>query len=290
MSEEFVPVVTSQATPEVQARAEKMGWIPPSRFKGEPERFVDADQYIERGETILPIVKEHNRRLESELASVRAEARATAEALKAAQAAIEEIEERHTVQTQRAVEEARAQVKAQLAAASEAGDHVGVAELTDQLTKLNKADEAANKEEKKTPPQPAAFVPPPEMVEWNRENPWFGTDKRKTALALGIAQELREAGERAQGRDFFDLVSAELEKTLGKPSAEEPPPSRVEGARGFGEGGGGSRGGKTFESLPSDAKAACDADAKRFVGPGKKYKDLGAWRKRYAELYHEQGA
>lgn len=291
MSEEFVPIVESKAAPEIQARAEKMGWIPPSRFKGDPERFVDADSYIERGETILPIVKEHNRRLESELASVRAEARATAEALKAAQTAIEEIEERHTVATQKAVEEARAQVKAQLAAASEAGDHIGVAELTDQLTKLNQAEDAAGPQKKEPrAAEPQAFTPPPEMVEWNKENPWFGKDRRKTALALGIAQELRDAGETAQGRAFFDKVAEELEQTLGKPLREEPPASKVEGARSFGEGGGGRSGGKGFESLPADAKAACDADARRFVGPGKKYKDVTAWRKRYAEIYYEQGA
>lgn len=274
----------STASAEVQERAEKMGWIPPARFKGDPERFIDADEYIERGETVLPIVKEHNRRLEAELAQVRQDAAATAAALKAAQLAIEQIEERHTVATQKAVENARAQVKAQLAAASEAGDYEGVAELTDQLTQLKTAEAVAKAEPVQAPPPaPAAFVPPPEMVEWNNENPWFGKDKRKTALALGIAQELREAGESATGRRFFDLVKDEMEKTLGAPAVQAT--SKVEGARnGFGSAKGN---GKGYDVLPADAKAACEADTKRFVGPGKRYKSVAEWRTRYAELYFE---
>jgi len=277
-------VVESAADADTQAKAEKLGWIPPSRFKGDPERFVDADAYIERGETVLPIVKEQNKRLHAEVESLRAESAKTAAALKAAQGAIDQIEERHSVETQKAVEAARRQVKAQLAAASEAGDHDGVAELTDQLTQLNVAEK---KVEPAAKPAPAVYVPPPDLAEWNAENPWFGQNKRKTALALGIAQELREAGETAVGKEFFNKVAAEVEKELG--GAIVPRGDKVEGGRnGSGDDGrAGAKGGKSFASLPADAKAACDADARQFVGPTKKYKTQAEWRNRYAEIYFE---
>lgn len=268
-------VVESSAPPEVQAAAEKMGWIPPSRFKGQPEKFVDADLYIERGETVLPIVREQNKRLHGELDALRVESAKTAAALKAAQTAIEQIEERHSVDTQKAVENARRQVKAQLAAASEAGDHEGVAELADQLTQLNVVAPVAKPE-----PKPAVFTPDPELVAWNSENPWFGTNRRKTSLALGIAQELREAGETSTGRQFFEKVAEEVEKELGSPRGD-----KVEGSRGSAEGESRQRG-KGYASLPADAKQACDAEARRFVGEGKKYKTINDWRARYAEIYH----
>ena len=275
--------IQSAAAPEVQERAEKIGWIPPERFKGDPDRFIDAEDYLERGETVLPIVKEHNRRLQAELDNLRQESSATAAALRSAQLAIEQIEERHTVATQKAVANARAQVKAQLAAASEAGDHDGVAELTDQLTQLKLSEDVARKAEPIVVPTPQpSFTPPPEMVEWNAENPWFGTDKRKTALALGIAQDLREKGESATGRRFFDLVAAEMEQTLA-PSTSAA--SKVEGARG---GVGATKSGsKGYDALPADAKAACESDMRNFVGPNKRYKSAVEWRNRYAELYFE---
>lgn len=279
-------VLESKAPPEVQKRAEEMGWIPPARFKGDPERFVDAEAYIERGETVLPIVKEQNKRLHAEVAELRASTAAQAAALKAAQDAIEQIEERHTVATQKAVEAARKEVKAQLARASEEGDHAGVAELTDQLTQLNAAEKEAEPIKKNGEERPAPYVPPRELVEWNADNPWFGKDKRKTALALGIAQELRDGGEKSQGREFFDLVKAEVNKVFAP--RDEPRGDKVEGSRNGSEHEARSSGKKGYASLPADAKAACDADAKQFVGPTKRYKTVADWRNRYAEIYYEE--
>lgn len=280
MAEVVEHTVASNDTPEVQAQAEKIGWIPPARFKGDPERFVDASLYIERGETVLPIVREHNRRLQEQVVGLQGEVGATKTALKAAQAAIEQIEERHTVSTQKAVERARAEVKAQLAAASEAGDHQGVADLTEQLVDLN---QALPEPVKKQVVAPAAQPLDPELVTWMTENPWFEKDKRKTALALGIASELRDGGFTAKGRVFFDKVKEELDAMLS-PSA--PRGDKVDGARGGAEGEGRSAGGKKgYAALPADAKVACDADGKRFVGEGKKYKTSAEWRDRYATLY-----
>lgn len=276
-------VVESAATPEQQQAAEKMGWIPPSRFKGDPERFVDADQYIERGETVLPIVKEQNKRLHAEVNELRTQAAKTEAALAAATKAIEEIEERHTVATQKAVEQARKDLKLQLAEASEAGDHTAVAELTERMTQLNTAEKEAPPVKKEE--APPAYVPPADLVEWNAENPWFGKDKRKTALALAIGQELRENGETSIGRVFYEKVTAELELTLGT-KKEEPRGDKVEGARGSGDGQG-SGGKKSYSSLPKDARDACDADARQFVGPAKRYKTIAEWRSRYAEIYFE---
>ena len=47
----------SKATPEVQAEAQKMGWIPPERYKKAPEQFVDADEFVERGKGEWVITK-----------------------------------------------------------------------------------------------------------------------------------------------------------------------------------------------------------------------------------------
>lgn len=277
--------VVSTASEEVQAKAEKLGWMPPSRFKGDPERFIDAEDYLERGETVLPIVKEQNKRLHAEIMQLRTESGKTVAALTAAQKAIESMEERHSVETQKAVEAARRDLKVQLAAASEAGDHEGVAELTDQLVLMNAAEKKAEKVAA-SPEAPAAFVPDPDLAAWTADNPWFVKDLRKQSLALGIARELREGGDTSTGRAFYDTVTRELNTMLG--GQEESRSSKVEGARSGGEDAGvGSTGKKGFSALPADAKAACDADARKFVGPAKRYKTQAEWRNRYAEIYFE---
>lgn len=272
--------VESAAEPEVQQRAEEMGWIPPSRFKGDPERFIDADKFIERGEVVLPIVKAQKKELEVKLAAESARSSRIEAALKEATEALEAIELRHSVATQKAVEQAREEVKRQLSSASAAGDHDAVAELTDQLTQIN-----AKVPDEEGKPKPAAKAEPaplpPDLIAWNKENPWFGTNKRKTALALGIAQELRDNGEQSTGAAFFEKVKQEMDTELG---TKEPPVDKVAGGR-HSESEGRSSGGKSYAQLPSDAKAACDADAKRFVGENKKYKSTAEWRSAYASMY-----
>jgi hypothetical protein len=282
MSEETM--IESAATAEVQAEAEKMGWIPPTRYKGDAERFVDADTFMERGETVLPIVKKQLAKEREQTASLSGKVNELAAALNKANTAIAEIEERHTVATQKAVERARSELKAQLANASSSGDHEAVAEITEQMTLLNSAETKAEvkKEEVKVEQQ---FQPHPEFVEWMGENPWFSKDKKRTALALATASEMRDTGDTRLGRTFFDAVVDEMEKEYPTRSKVD----KVESARnGSDEGAGrGARGGKTFASLPADAKAACRADAQDFVGPTKRYKTNADWEAQYAKLYFE---
>lgn len=279
-------ILESVAPAEVQQKAEKMGWIPPARFKGAAENFVDAQEFIERGEQILPIVRSQNQRLQAEVEQLRGGYAETQAALKRAEKALDEINERHSVETQKAVERAHTELKGKLAAALEAGDHAGVAEITGLMVDLKAAQTeppAVKKEE--TPPAPKPAEIPEDLKEWNKANPWYGTDRRRTSLALGIAQELRDAGNTATGVEFYNQVAAGVAEVFGE---GEPPASKVEGARGSGAGGGGpARGGKGYASLPADARAACDADTKNFVGEGKRYKTAAEWQKRFAELYFE---
>lgn len=278
-------VIESAAPPELQAKAEKMGWIPPSRYRGEAERFVDAEEYVARGEQVLPIVRAQNQRLQTELEALKSSQAETQAALARATTALEEIEERHTVATQKAVEKASEDLKTRLAAAHEEGDHAAIAEITGLMIDLKaSAEEPLKKkdEPKVVTPPPAAI--PPDLKEWQTANTWFGTDKRKTALALGVAQELRDAGTELTGVAFYEKVREEVEATL---SGGKPAESKVEGARGSDSGTSrpGNRSG--YSGLPAEAKAACDAEGKTFVGAGKRYKTLDDWRKRYAELYFQ---
>lgn len=278
-------VIESAATPEMQAKAEKMGWIPPARYRGEPERFVDADEYVARGEQVLPIVRAQNQRLQDEVASLKASQAALQESLQKANTALEEIEERHTVATVKAVEQAKKDLQKRLAEAHDAGDSAAIAEITGLMVDLNASSaEPPKKKEPETKPLPQPAVVPPELKAWQEANPWFGTDKRKTALALGIAQELRDSGTTLEGVAFYEKVREEVEATLGGGSGAG---GKVEGARGSESGTSRVGAKKGYAALPADAREACEAEARNFVGAGKRYKTIDAWRERYAELYFQ---
>lgn len=276
-------VIESAADEATQRQAEQDGWIPPARYKGAAEDFVDAEEFIKRGETVLPIVKKKLESVRAELAATAKRAADTEAALDRANKAIDEINERHTVATQRAVETAKREVKAQLEAASAAGDHAAVAELTQQMVDLKDAGGEVKTEVKKE--TPAVITPDPEVVAWNAENPWFGTDVRKTGFLLSIAEDMRQKGDKRKGREFFDAALAEMNEALGATKAASV--DRAEGGArsggGSGTGGGGKKG---FASLPAEAKAACNAESRQFVGPGKKYKSAADWQAKYAEIYY----
>lgn len=280
-----VEPLVSKATPEVQATAEAMGWIPPKRFTGEVSRFVDAEEYVKRGETILPIVKQREKALRDEIAQFRTELSKRDKLLQEATDAIAEMQERHSVDTVKRVAEARKELLAQLKQAKRDEDVDAEVELTDQLTQLDKAVEVAPVKKKPAAEVTPTFTPPPEIVAFQQAHPWFGKDKRKTAIVIAAAEELRESGDTSTGDAFFKKILDAVEEVF----PAEQRVSKVEGgARSGGAGASGSGNGKAFGDLPADAKEACHKDARDFVGKGKRYETMAQWEKRYAEIYFKE--
>lgn len=280
--------IESKASPEQQAEAAKLGWVDPRSYRGDPARFVDADRYLERGEIVLPIVKRQNKELRDQLTQMQTVQAQTNDALAEAQEALKEINLRHSVEKQRAVEEAKKSVVEALAAANEAGDHKGAAELTSQLVELNAPLEEPKKEEKKV--EKAESKAPeisPELKSWMGENDWYGKDRRMTAYCMGVAEDLRAQGDKTQGKEFFEKCGEETLAFFDKGKRAEPRESKVEASRG---GANNTRsGGKTgFAALPTEARAACQADTRNFVGPTKQYKTADEWHAAYAAEYFRQ--
>ncbi len=153
------------------------------------------------------------------------------------------------------------------------------------MNAATKTPPVEKKEEHKsitTPP------PHPDFLAWAHENPWFGTDTRKTALTNAIAQELRADPKNngLVGRAFFDKCSEEADITLGKKPSR--PASKVEGSGGGSSGGGSSGGsGRGYRDLPADAKEACTRQAEKLVGTGKAFKDMAGWQAHYAKIYFQ---
>lgn len=276
--------IISAASPEVQAEALGMGWQPPEKFKGDPERFVDADEFVERGKTVLPIVKK-------QLADTRAEAAANATRLREVEAALgkankalENIELENSVRTQKAVEAAKTELKLQYKQAAEAGDHEAMAEITGQMVELNAAPPPAKEEAK---PQATLAQVDPVQAQWQSENTWFGTDPVKTSLMLGVGSKLRAEDPSLSGRKLLDAAKKETLKILGEADRADAVDKVADGRNGGGSDS--SPTGKTsYQHLPRDAKEACDADLKRFVGAGKRYKTDADYRANWAQTYFSQ--
>lgn len=287
--------IVSNATPESQQKALKIGWIPPEQFKGDPDKFIDADQFIERGEQVLPILRKTNEGLHADLRNVREQLNEVTQALSESKEAIKALKDFHTEDTKRQVEAARRSVKEQLVAAKKEGNVEAEVELTSELNRLDKAQDDADAAAAATTkddvgdggkPKQKAPIQDPEFQAWHKENSWFGTDFRKTGLAQGIANELRANGDRSQGREFLDKVSAAVDEELNPGTRSRPSKVDTGGSRDGGRPPASSKK-RGYADLPKDAKEACDSFSNRLVGANRAYKTLAEWQQSYADTFFE---
>jgi len=282
--------LASAAPQDVQAKAVAVGWVPPDRFKGDPEKFVDAQAFLDHANQVMPILRKNNQQLMVTVTQQNQELAQLKSVVEESRQAIEDLKEFSTKASQEAATRARANLLAELKDAKREGDVDREVEATAALSEMDR-EIAAAKAAPAKPTLPAPNLPAqphPDFLAWAADNTWYGKDVRKSALLNAVAQELRQdpAYAGVVGRPFLDLCAAEVAKTLGESSS---PGSKTEAGRPTGDQGGGSSSapgkGKTSRDLPADAKAVCDADVKRFVGNGKAFKTADEWRSHYAGVY-----
>jgi hypothetical protein len=282
---------------DVESRAKELGWSSKEQFRGDLKNWVDAETYLRRGEEVMPILRQNNKKLDAELTATKIEVGSLKAALEASQASIKELKDFNTAVTKEKAAQIKADLMAELVEAKKSGDFETEIRVKDQLDEHNEAirkSEAApaKVEAKVTPASESAAVVEAKQVfsTWAAENSWYNDDPIKTGLANGIAQKLRKDGSPLIGRAFYDEVSKQVEAFGGKAA---PRTDKVEGGgRGNGSGGGGSNAqGKSFADLPQAAKDAAEKFARKgdiSIGKGKTFETLDAWRAHYATKYFER--
>lgn len=56
---------------EIEARAARMGWVDEESFRGDKEKWVSAEEFVERGETQIPILKERLKKMDGQVVSLK---------------------------------------------------------------------------------------------------------------------------------------------------------------------------------------------------------------------------
>jgi len=266
----------------VEQEARTLGWVPAEDFKGDSARWVDAETFVERGHTVMPILRKNNERLEGLVRQQSEDLNKMRTLFSASQESITELQKVHADATKAAVTKARAEVMSELKQAKMDGDVEREIALQDELQDL-KAQQVQIDKPAPAPAQQQPDAVHPDFKAWMGENTWFGTDQRKTMKAMGIAQQLRADPEldKLEGRAFFERVVDEME------GRNRPVADKVGGSRPSGSSGSGAATGGKFADLPADARDACDRQGKKLVGEGRAFKDMGAWRSYYANLYFQ---
>jgi len=272
-----------EGSSDVEQDARNLGWRPKEEFQGNPDQWVDAEEFVERGKHIVPILKDNNKRLQKELHARDLRISKLESNLLNNEAAIEKMEAHWLEANKRAVQQARQELKEELKRAREHEDTDAELDVLERIRENTANEKALSKSPTPMEQKPPTVNPPsPEYLEFVRENPWFDVDKKRTKAVVRIAEDLREDGNTLEGKAFFDECVRQLLAQEGSGSSTYRM-SKVEGGK-AGTPIGSARG-KSWANLPKDAQTACLDDADALVGANKRYKTLDAWKKKYTEIY-----
>lgn len=288
--------------PEVQAR--ELGWKPKEEFQGNPENWVPADKYLERGETVLPYMQADRKRLFKKVDEQGQEIRRLSGALAESTEAINTLKQFTTSGALKEKDTEIAGLRRQLAEARRNGTPEQEVELESALDTAKEERGALAAEAKTKPngtgngtgdirPQLRNLAQTPEFRQFLSDNPWYDVNSPSfDAVAHGAATALSaEIGSNPEtkGLDFADKLALVAERTkarLGIGAPQRRGNSKVEGSRGGGNGNGGGGGSRdpSYEGLSAEARAACDRQAKNVVGPNRAFKTMADWQKHYAKM------
>ncbi len=224
--------MTEERNYEQEARQE--GWRPQEEWKGDPEKWVDAETFVERGEKISGILKSKVERLEQRL--------------ERAEKANQKFGEYHKKTIEKERHKAEQQIHAleeQLAKAVSEGDGQAFTRLNNEINNLK------------------TNIPKGEFDDgftdlaqgWLSENQWYNNNQKLAIFADGVADRLRAQG--FSGKAYFDELTRIVKDSF--PEEFENPNRKKAANVETGEPASEPKvKGKSYKNLPAEAKAACD--------------------------------
>lgn len=224
-----------------ETRARSMGWRPKEEFRGDETKWVDATEFVRRGEEHLPIVRAELKRTRQDLDETRRLAR---EAL--------EFQRQNNERERKRLQGEIEGLKQQQLAAVQSGDTQAYLQ-TEQAIK-NKTEQMPAE----IKPQPAPPVPP-EVADFKRRNPWFERDPALRGAANGIHEELLANEPELSLAENIQRVEEEVKRRFPDRfvNPRRNSPGTVEGVTQTGGRPSGAKK-KGYADLPAEAKAACD--------------------------------
>lgn len=229
-----------EAAAAVEAEASKMGWTPKADFRGDPDKWRPADEFVERGKNMLPLLRAQVKKQDRQIAELTATTKQFAEFATKAE--------------KRGYDNAMTALKAERAEAVASGDGEAFQRVDEKIEEL-KAEVA---EKTKAAPK-ADDAPDPVFEDWKTRNKWVD-DPKMGAYGDVAAQYLRKTGETATGAEFLELVAKEVKakfpdkfenpRRAAAPSVEGGTPAARKG------------GGRSFADMPADARQACERMAR----------------------------
>lgn len=251
----------------VEQEAKNMGWSPKENWRGDPDKWIPADKFVERGKNLLPILQERLDRQTQEITELRG--------------TIKQFGDHHKKALQDQKDAAIAQLKKARQEAFENRDAAAFEEADEKLAAARTQGVTDGGASTNGQDPNAQTVFSPEQYEaWKSENTWYQQDQTLEKYADAVAPFVRDTNPHLRGKEFLDAVTKEVmtrhPEKFNNPNRDAPNAVSDGGSEYKGP----SREQKSFVDLPADAKVQCD----RFVKEG-----LYQTREQYVQEYFNQG-
>lgn len=235
-----------KASPEVNVEIEVVDDTPAkdrNRKPSTPPEEVTDDELEEYSEKVRKRIQHFSKGYHDERRAKEAAYREKEEALRLAQQIIEENnrlkstvgknQEALLEQAKRTTTAEVEQAKAKYKQAYESGDSDAVVAAQEELTAAKiKADRVHNfklppLQEPETAVQQSQPAPAPsadtKALDWQKSNPWFGSDDEMTSFALGLHQKLVKQGIDPRSDDYYERINSRMRQVFPDEFADEEP-------------------------------------------------------------------
>jgi len=245
-----VSEVASNEPSESEVKARRLGWMPKEEYKGNPDQWRDADEFLQRGEEIHGYLKADLQKLQQTISQRDNE-------IAEMRSAMEQFRQFHNETEARAYKRAIDELKQLKATAVSQGDGEKVVEIDEELDKLK---EAQRKPE--APKQSSKGGDNGDFTTWIQENRWYAEDVELQEMADAFGDVVRRKNPSVTGKEFLDEVAKRVKKAAPE-KFENPARSRaaVSSSSDSRPAGGSKK--KGYNDLPAEAKAACDKFVKQ---------------------------
>lgn len=244
--------------PNHESEAVTMGWSPKEKYRGDPDKWVDAKTFVDRGKTNMPMLHENLKRMETKFT-------ATEKKNKDLEDQLKDMKSYQETMTKRAYDRALEDIEKKKRDAVIEGDALRYDALEKEKTKVHQ-DFSPKQVDKPTPKPEFDEDTMLTTSKWAAKNAWYDTNKglrlqadihfnrvEREHPSLTLQEKLEKVSER---------VRAENEELFPGTTSIDAAPARlpaVEGARTPARG----RVVKGYGDLPEDAKEQCNYFVKK---------------------------
>lgn len=200
MTEETNQEQQIEFTP-VEQGAMSQGWVPKDQFQGDEHKWVDAGEFLRRGELFKKI---------EEVSKTAKHAKQTLEEFKAHYAKVRETEYQNALKT----------LRAERRNAMANGDFEQVEAIEDKMETVKSEAETVKQEIHSTPQVEIH----PEVAQWVEANPWYNSDSTMRAFADAIAMSLNKEGKTGSAllRGIDEKVREAFPAKFKNPNRDRP--------------------------------------------------------------------